>query len=297
MTQPIYANIRDQRPSKTVEALSLFQVMLGEELLLERLTTYLTRIDTSFPYDPLLALIKEVASEASTDQQIYQIISQQLKTITPIFLPWTFARPALRRQTKELHRQVLEALTDQINFTGAMEIGSQGRLLRRLQSSTLPSGDAFLVDTNPDSAKLREFTGKKAFVRLDRFAPINDQVVARSSLDLILCTIGLHHAPAERLLAFLDSLHRILRPGGRLVIREYDATSNDQAFFITFIHTIANLLKGLSWQQNLDEVRNFHGLAHWIPLISSLGFDDRGLRLTQAKDPTANTMVVFSKIG
>ena len=46
--------------------------------------------------------------------------------------------------------------------------------------------------------------------------------IADQSLDFVGCYVGLHHMTVARLVPFLASIRRVLRPGGVFIVREHD---------------------------------------------------------------------------
>jgi len=97
--------------------------------------------------------------------------------------------------------------------------------------------------------------------------------------------------------AYIQSLYRILKPGGILLLREHDAKDSDTHALIDAAHSLFNvIISQVSLQKNQHELRNFKPLDSWIQLIESHGFETGKKRLRQQGDPTYNTMIRFEKI-
>jgi SAM-dependent methyltransferase len=130
------------------------------------------------------------------------------------------------------------------------------------------------------------------------YAPISETVVASESLDVIVILIGLHHVPPTRLASFCRSLYRMLRPGGRLIVREHDASTPYRYLQAQSAHTLFNLVaSGDSADQDRAEFRNFQPLATWIALLTraDIGFHYDAVPILQDNDPTYNTLCSFER--
>ena len=133
------------------------------------------------------------------------------------------------------------------------------------------------------------------FFNLDDYDPIPEPRIPDASLDLVTCYIGLHHCPREKLADYLRSVHRILRPGGKFVLRDHDAGTEAAKTFCSLVHTVFNAGLGESWDFDRQELRLFEGVDFWVEQITEMGFTDTGQRLLQANDPSLNTLVCFVK--
>ncbi|MEM9209339.1 MAG: methyltransferase domain-containing protein, partial [Pseudomonadota bacterium] len=125
--------------------------------------------------------------------------------------------------------------------------------------------------------------------------PIPESHLADASVDLVTCYIGLHHCPREKLASYIQSIHRVLRPGGRFVLRDHDAGTDDANVFCSLVHTVFNAGLGESWEFDRQELRLFESIDFWVEQITGQGFTDTGERLLQANDPSLNTLVCFVK--
>jgi len=132
-------------------------------------------------------------------------------------------------------------------------------------------------------------------VPLADYAPIAEADVANASVDLVSCYIGLHHVDPAALDAFLASIHRILRPGGRFILRDHDVTTPAMSAFVSLAHTVFNAGLGVAWETNRAEPRHFAPVAAWVAHLARAGLHDTGLRRLQAQDPTDNVLMAFVK--
>jgi SAM-dependent methyltransferase len=288
-------------PAKNDEDISEFKLILKNDQRSSDLHQFLQNIFPLYPDDTFHTLIQEVSAEISDDEGIYRGLLTRLKSFTPILRGIRYALPELLRQKEEITRQTIELLNDQISINGYVEIGTTGRYISRLKSSILLSGKIVLVNDLPPSNSLRDIFERGGlrkigrYVALNNFSPIPEANLPSSSVDLVTCFIGLHHAPPENLRGFVRSIHRALRRGGRFILRDHNAQTSEMAMFASVIHTVFNLGLGISWEDNCKEIRNFQGLTYWIELLTLEGFIDHGQRLLQHKDPSENALMIFSK--
>lgn len=134
--------------------------------------------------------------------------------------------------------------------------------------------------------------------------PIGEEV-SDNSVDVIAAFGGLHHIPADRLDPFTQSLHRKLRPGGVIFIRDHNVKDKagaaklpkeDLRAIASVVHTFVNAAEGSSWEIESQEVREFKSCDKWTQLMQKHGFtriSDKALVLKD--DPTENAMMAFVK--
>jgi hypothetical protein len=107
--------------------------------------------------------------------------------------------------------------------------------------------------------------------------------------------IGFHHAAPEKRDHFIQSITNSLKPGGKLLLRDHDAVSEDLRYIIALAHDVFNAGIDVSWEKNMAEIRNFVSVAEIEDRLSRLGFHREGPLLLQDGDPTHNTLMVFAK--
>ena len=109
------------------------------------------------------------------------------------------------------------------------------------------------------------------------------------------CYIGLHHAPLDRLDAFVASIARVLKPGGRFVLRDHDVTDEYMRAMAALAHAVFNAGLGVPWETNAQELRHFRSIDAWVELLDRHRLVPIGPRLLQAHDPTLNTLLCFRR--
>jgi SAM-dependent methyltransferase len=136
--------------------------------------------------------------------------------------------------------------------------------------------------------------------RLGEFVDIGDHdplpaTLADDSFDLVSCYIGLHHCAPERIDAFVQSIARVLRPGGQFILRDHDVRDERMRAFVALAHTVFNAGLGEPWESNSRERRHFAPIAHWSQLLGRAGLRDIGVRLAQRHDASENLLMAFVK--
>lgn len=203
-------------------------------------------------------------------------------------------------QKKLLKSQIEQLLGDVKSVTNCLEIGRPGTyastILDRIDGKIIAAidkpefSDVLQAHSyNP----FRKFKGYHRLVRLNNYDPIR---LPTCSVDLVICTIGLHHIPVEKLDAFIDSIYQILTPGGLFLLREHDAFSDELVSLASVAHSLFNaIIPGESLESELSEVRNFHALTYWKQLLEKHRFVVGSQELLQFGDSTLNTFIKCTK--
>jgi len=254
-----------------------------------------------YPEDKFHQLIKEETAAGKTDEEIYKSVQTKLKSIKPFLSELTYALPALKKQKKEIVRQTLELLGETKQINGYAEIGSTGRYISQLKKETKVTGPIYLINdlapTNSPGDIMERGQLRKlgTFINIDGYNPISN-VIPDGSLDVVTCFIGLHHCPVTKLEGFVQSIYRIIRPGGSFVIRDHDVRSREMATFVSLVHTVFNVGLNENWEFEQKDFKNFKTADEWAAIIGKAGFKDAGKRMLQDKDPSDNTLMLFTKV-
>lgn len=278
---------------------SEFKTVFNNTESSDRFYKFLQGIFHLYPEDKFHHLIADKSNHLNTDQAIYEAVQKDLKGITPFLSALTYALPALKKQKKEMSNQVLQILKGRNEVKGYLEIGSTGRYISELKKHIRITEPVYLMnDIAPNNGIAdimeRGKIGKiGTFFQLD-YQPIPLQI-ADASLDVVTCHIGLHHCPVELLPAFVESIRRVLKPGGLFIMRDHDVNSEEMRVFASLVHTVFNLGLHETWSKNEAEYRSFRSVEEWVELLSKSGFTDLKFRILQLNDPSMNTLLAFAK--
>lgn len=253
--------------------------------------------------DRLHLLIDETCRQHRGEEGLYRHIQHQLRTATKSrgALGMRTA-PAVREHTAAVVDQVLQLLGDRTRIDGYAEIGSAGRYLSGLSRSIAIAGSVLTVDdAAPRRSALERVRSRlhgqvRMHVPLAGYAAMGEAAIASDSLDLVACLDGLHHVPPARLAPFLQSVRRVLRAGGMLVVRDHDVADERTRLLVSLAHTVSNAVRGQPWEANVEQPRYFTHADEWAARLATVGFKDTGHRLAEPDDPTSNVLMVFVKL-
>jgi SAM-dependent methyltransferase len=282
--------------------ISEFKAIFNDTVWSDKFFRFLQVIFHLYPEDKFHQLIKEETARQVTDEEIYNSIQGKLKTIKPFLSELSYALPALKKQKREIARQTLELLQGRSAINGYVEIGSTGRYISQLRKQIEVSGPIYLINdrspgNSPADIMERGQLGKLGtFVGLNNYESISVQSILDASVDVVTCYIGLHHCPPEKIDGFVRSIHRILRSGGAFIIRDHDVKNPQMATFVSLIHTVFNVGLNESWEFERHDLKNFKSADEWALIITKAGFKDTGKRILQDKDPSDNTLMLFTKL-
>lgn len=261
---------------------------------------FLQNIYRLYPEDRFHTLIKASCSQFDSDEAIYRHVQRQLPGIKPFHADVTYALPSLFKQKDEMARQTIELLDGRSEVAGYMEIGSTGRYISELRKRLRVRDPVVLVnDVTPgwspvdivERGGLRKIGG---FVPLDNYQPLPPSL-PDAGFELVTCYVGLHHCPLDKLDAFVNSIVRVLKPGGLFILRDHDVASEEMNTFVSLAHTVFNAGLGVPWNVNHAELRLFRPIGDWMAYLGGRGLHHTGRQLQQANDPSDNILLAFRK--
>lgn len=263
---------------------------------------FLKNVYNIYPEDKLQRLIEEACTKGASDREIYEYCQSRVSEIRPFLADVRYALPALSKQKAEMARQTFELIGAQRKVNGYMEIGTTGRYVGRLQSKIELDGDVVLVHTDAPSYSPTDIVERGGvrkvgrFVSLKDYEPIATGDVPDNSMDVVTNFIGFHHAPPARRDGFVKSVHRVLRPGGKLILRDHDVNSISMNRIVALAHDVFNMGLGADWRVNQEEIRNFTSMAEIVRYLERFGFKATGRPIAQEGDPTQNMLMMFTKV-
>src|SRR4051812_14516158 len=91
---------------------SAFKTVFSNPKWSDEFYRFLQVIFHLYPEDKFHYLIAATSKEKNSDKDIYTTVQEKLPAIKPFLSELTLALPALRKQKKEMSRQVLQLLGD-----------------------------------------------------------------------------------------------------------------------------------------------------------------------------------------
>lgn len=275
------------------------KVFLSPELRTE-FAKFLNNIFMQLDEKKFFALIDDIMTYAHTDEEIYQELANRIGEAKGGFLTtaWRILR-SLKIEKKEISALVGQVLGNDKTVNGYAEIGFPGRYIRPFKAELNLKGPFYAVNYNQQASDYIQ-TGfprpYHQFVPLNDYEPIKQEKIGNSSVDLATCFIGLHHVPEDKLKDFIQSIHRILRPGGSFILRDHDVSNDDLQSLVNVVHSVFNAATGVSPEEEKKEIRQFKSLNAWIVCMQENGFELVSDPKMRKGDPTLNTLLRFEKL-
>lgn len=294
-------------PSQAIKAATSgkgnFTTVYSDPELREDFFEFLQNVFRLYPEHDFHELITKVSTQHASDKAIYLNVQEQLEEITPILSAIRYQLPALWKQKEVMAKQTLSLLGEDSLFNGYLEIGSSGRYLDYLEEKVNIEGKRYYADGKAPGYSIQEMIDRGQIPVGADYIPFTDYStnyashIEEESLDLVTVYIGFHHCPIPLRKTYIQSIARVMRKGGKLVLRDHDCHNRKQETLVALAHDVFNLGTSESWDYNQREVRNFYTLPFIIDFVSQLGFRYERQSLYQAGDPTRNALMLFTKIA
>ncbi len=280
---------------------SNFHVVYDDLRARDRFFLFLQNVYHLYPESPFHQLIIDATHEFGTDQDIYLALQERLGGIKPFLSEATYGLPALKKQKEEMARQTAELLGTSRRLSGYLEIGTTGRYANGIRKLIPIDGPLYVVnDVEPsfspnDIVERGQLTKLGEFVHMGDYEPFDGKGVPPESVDLVTNFIGFHHAPPVKRARFVQAVWTVLKPGGRLIVRDHDVDSPEMDAFVGLAHDVFNAGLKISWKDNAAQIRNFTSVPALEEVLGTAGFEKTKTRALQAHDPTQNTLMAFVK--
>ncbi|MDB5255371.1 MAG: FAD-binding protein [Chitinophagaceae bacterium] len=281
---------------------SRFKLLLTSVGKNDSMFLFLQNVYGLYPTGKYLELIKAHAMKYATDKEIYENIQKGLPDIKPALWAFRYALPALSKQKNEIADQTIALIGKEKPINGYLEIGTTGRYVNVIEDRVAMEGPVYLSyyehpSYGPQDIMERGQLSKiGTFFDLNNYDPISTASIPDTSLDLITIYIGLHHCPLNKMDAYVKSLYRVLRPDGKLVIRDHNVTNKTFGNFVSLIHDVFYCGLEETWQYTSGEIRNFTASDSLQQYLQARGFKGGDQRLLQAHDPSLNTLMCFTRL-
>ncbi|XDD51881.1 methyltransferase domain-containing protein [Leptospira sp. WS92.C1] len=289
------------KPPFFLEQNSNFRNVYSDPKLRDDFFQFLQNVYHLYPEEEFHKVIFEISKTKKTDREIYETILQEIPHIKPFAGMITYALPALRKQKIEISNEVIELLGENGSYDGYLEIGTTGRYVNGLRKKLKIQGKTFIVnDLEPkfspeDLVERGQISKAGNFVSLGNYDPISENSIPSESVGLVTNFIGFHHSPSDRLDGFIRSVVRVLKPGGKLVLRDHNVYSKEMKAIVALAHDVYNVGLEIPWKETSLQIRNFTSVAEIEDRLKSFGLKPMGKYILQKGDPTKNTLMAFVK--
>ena len=263
---------------------------------------FLTNVFHLYPEQEFHEVLTRLVQPGLTDQQVYEALQVELAGIQPFLAPLRYAIPALIKQKAIMADQTMMLLDPNARYDGHLEIGSTGRYISILENRLDITGDVFLLHTQEggygpeDIVERGQITKIGTHIDMGNYSSNFAKIIPGNSLDLVTVFIGFHHCPIEKREEFISSVRSVIKPGGKLILRDHDAHNEDMWRMAALAHDTFNAGIDENWQFNSDELRNFYSLRFITDYLENIGFKHDGQIYFQRGDPTCNGLMGFTKV-
>lgn len=278
-----------------------FAYIYGNPELRAEFRKFLVNVFHLYPDGDVHALLTGLAAADSSDESVYTTGQAELGAIKPFLADLRFSLPALRKQKAVIGDQTVKLLGAPRRYDGYLELGSTGRYLDELEERLDIVGETFLISARAptyspaDLIDRGQVTKVGTFIDLADYDPRIFRSIPPRSLDLVTVYIGFHHCPYALREAFLAGVRDVLRPSGRLVVRDHDVVNEKMRRMVGLAHDVFNMGTLETWRYNRDELRGFYSLQTLDAMLGQAGFRGDGRRLFQVGDPTRNALMAYRK--
>lgn len=298
---PVQLDNRPHSPGRELTVSeSLYHYIFRSPNLRTKIAKFLDVIFLQADSIPFLTLMDNVLKYAITSKDVYTEVLRRIDEARPGGLKRNLrAIKALSAQTKAIGDQFRRCFPDDSSFEGYIEVESAGRFIKEMKKHHSINGPVMIVN---DASSIMDYIEAGVPLPYEKRVPLDDytlldlQHLEESSVDLISCYRGLHHVPPHKLDAFIQSIRRVLRHKGVFLLREHDANSEDMVRYVDMVHSVFNVASGAPWEEEKNEVRNFHSVSYWKTLLARHGFEYKPSGFVRDRDPTENTLLAFEKV-
>ena len=288
--------------AETAKVVGNFAYIYGQPQLRDQFVDFYTNVFHLYPEQEMHKLVNRLTLAYHTDDEIYQQLQAALPEIEPFLSSLRYALPALAKQKAEMTRQTVELLDQGRRYNGYMEIGTTGRYLSQLEDQLQISDERYLLHTTEAGYGPQDIIERGQLSQIGSFVDMGDysteftKLIAPKSLDLVTVYIGFHHCPLHKREDYIASVIELIRPGGKLILRDHDAHNEDMRRVAALAHDTFNAGTQQSLESNKNELRHFYSHEFIIDTLQRAGLRHDGKILFQPGDPTRNGLMAFTRV-
>lgn len=274
-----------------------YQKVLSSRILRNKLKEYLNHIFNLLDYDIIYNFVycQYKINKNIDDFTMFCKLKEYIKdNYTKLSLLYKFHQ-LINRNKISVTKHVKELLLKVgINYSikNYVNIGDSGRYIDIFKHELDIRGTTYTLNDSYSYID-NHIYGSGNFIQYD-FNKMSVIPIKENSIELVTCLIGLHHFSTDKISVFLKRIHKILKDGGILIIKEYNGETN-MIPLLNCLHNIFNSLTMENLQVEEKELRNFRRICDWREIIESCGFVDKRIYTTEKYDPTENYYMCFIK--
>lgn len=135
------------------------------------------------------------------------------------------------------------------------------------------AGEVYGIDASPEMIEVARRKSEQAGVKVDfRAGLIESLSFPDRSFDAVLSSLMMHHLPADLKRRGLAEIHRVLKPGGRLLVVDLKRPTTFWAHVLTALLLHGGLHRGVQDLQGMMEEVGFVDVVTGSTRFSVLGF-------------------------
>jgi len=269
-----------------------FYEILKKDIYKDKMYDFLLHVFRTDEKNVFYTLL-EAIEEFNTPEEIYKQIQKRCKVSAKTILNPSSVIKIIKQILKQ--NRVIKEQTEKLIDTPIKEFlfiePTDMKKPTKLYHATENLNISDVLGLRPSKAS-QEFYIQKEKSIVDTLQQIPDK-----SVDVVSVYGGLHHIPKNERVLVHQEIARVLRDGGRFILREHDVENPDMFAFVSLIHAVFNAVTGESLENELSEVREFESIETIVDDIEKTGLRDSGERLKQYGDPSENILLCFIKSG
>ena len=235
-------------------------------------------------------LADEGASQGLADEGAIPGLADKLRRIYQIVRPVILGKGI--KQDEDRQEFITGKLHDYLGFgdgsygsgarTRFLDIGGgNGNILSGLQTRLGGPAEDFICVENQGGWQ-EDYKYSNANIQYKFWDNLELAGVADGSVDIVFCMVSLHHMKDDTINSAISEIKRVLQPGGRVLIKEHNATP-DNLRYIYWEHHLYHVLDmamgadarddSQGWANYCERsVNNFKSAEQWQELITGMGF-------------------------